>query len=155
RPTQGQPCLGGTCATGLFCSGGTCMAQLGQGQTCSSTIQCQTGLFCDFAANSCQALHRAGEVCTSTASGDSSQCIPGTCAGSTQTCFRDGDCSNRCSNNNNTCFQDSQCGAGTCSITATTCTVPNDCVGVGNTCVFPNKCNPGDCVGDVVCADKH
>jgi hypothetical protein len=157
RPSEGQPC-GTGCATGLFCSAGTCRTQLDTGGACTSAIQCRDGLFCDLAAvpSACAPRHAAGEACTSNAACTSTQCNPGTCAGTGSTCFADSGCIGQCANGNGSCTLDSQCAAGTCSLTpTTTCFSTAGCTGVGNVCVFPVRCIPGDCVGDVVCADRH
>ncbi|HWU87006.1 MAG TPA: hypothetical protein VN253_07015 [Kofleriaceae bacterium] len=157
KPTAGQPCGALGCASGSFCQAGMCRAQLGEGQQCASQIQCLNGLFCDFtaAAPVCAAVHDGGLPCTSNNACKSNQCIPGTCSGSTQSCFTNGNCASRCANNNNTCFQDRDCAPGQCSLTATACTIPTDCIGAGNTCVFPVRCNPGTCVGTPVCSEPQ
>ena len=114
-------------------------------------------LFCDFgvAPSVCAALRQPGEPCTGNASCVSGQCNPGTCAGSTSTCFTDSQCNGRCADDGSTCFNDGQCATGHCSISNNPCTTPTQCTGVGETCIFPVKCNPGDCVGSIVCADRH
>lgn len=156
RPTEGQPCGVSGCATGLFCSVGTCRAQLGEGGACASSIQCSDGLFCDLGAipSVCAARHAPGEACTSSAACTSNQCNPGTCAGTGQTCFTGSNCTGQCADDSSPCFTDSTCAPGTCSGTTTTCFTPTGCA-AGSTCVFPVRCNPGACVGDVVCADRH
>jgi hypothetical protein len=153
RPTTGQPCTG-TCATGNFCQAGTCQPQGGDGAPCTSTVQCLNPRFCDFASGTCTDVRDGGEACTSNAACKSGQCIPGTCAGSTQSCFTDATCGRRCSNNGLACVQDGNCGPGTCNVTTTTaCTLTNNpCTALGEVCVFPPLCQPGDCVGDPVCS---
>jgi len=162
RPGDGQPCsfaAGATgCATGLFCSGGvTCRPQLAAGGACTSSNQCLADLFCDFAGGPgvCAARHAVGEACTNNAVCTSNLCNPGTCAGTGQTCFTDTGCGGACADDGSFCTTDGQCATGTCSNAPTTlCFTPTGC-GVGNTCVFPVRCLPGDCVGDVVCGERH
>jgi hypothetical protein len=156
-PGDGQPCGAFGCATGTFCSAGTCRAQVAAGAACTSSIQCLKGLFCDVVAMpaACAPLRAPGETCTADATCTSNHCNPGTCAGSTTQCLTKNSCSSRCANSNNFCITDGDCAPGTCSMTPTQCTAGNPCVGVGNTCVFPVKCNPAECVGDVVCAEPH
>ena len=157
KPGSGQPC-GSGCATNLFCSNtGMCAPLPGSGQSCASGFVCMKGLFCDTNSPSptCQMLRDTGQACTGNQSCVSSKCIPGICAGTGQQCFANNQCSMHCSNNNNFCSQDSNCGVGTCSMTATSCSFPSDCVGVGNTCNFTNRCVPGTCGGSITCADNE
>jgi hypothetical protein len=156
-PTEGMACAAGACATGFFCQGGTtCHAQLAVGATCTANQQCQKGNYCTTGATRvCAALRTAGQSCTGNASCTSNQCLPGTCAGSTQTCFASSDCGGRCGATNNFCNFDRDCGNGTCSIGGATCNGPLQCVGAGNVCVFPVTCNLTACAGDVVCADTQ
>lgn len=157
KPVEGQECGIAGCATGLYCNAGICRTQLAAGAVCSSSVQCQMNLFCDFggAPSVCAPLRQPGEPCTGNASCVSAQCNPGTCMGTTQTCFTDSQCSGRCADDGSTCFNDGNCAVGQCSISANACTSPTQCTGVGETCIFPVKCNPGDCVGSIVCADRH
>jgi len=157
RPTAGQPCGAVACADGHFCQAGTCRLQLDEGQPCSSEIQCLDELFCDFAAapSSCTAVRDGGQPCTGNTSCKSNQCIPGTCSNSVQSCFTNSNCSGRCADDNSICAQDNQCSTGQCSLTATLCTSPLDCAGVGNTCVFPVRCVPGTCMGSPVCTQAQ
>lgn len=161
RPGDGQPCnfaAGATgCATGLFCAGGTtCRSQLAAGGACTSSTQCLEGLFCDLAAvpSVCAAKRALGEACTSSAACTSSQCNPGTCAGTSQTCFSNSGCTGRCADDNSACTTDSNCATGTCSVGGTACFTAGAC-GAGGVCVFPVVCNPGSCVGSVVCGERH
>lgn len=156
-PTEGMACANGTCATGFYCGVGTCHALLPAGATCTSTTQCAKGNYCTTGATrQCAALRNAGESCTGNAACASSQCLPGTCAGSSTTCFSSADCTGRCSNNANAfCTLDRDCGNGACSIGGATCTGPTQCVGAGNVCVFPNTCTLNACMGDVVCAGSQ
>lgn len=157
-PRVGQPCPGNQCAANLFCSGGTCQTQLGEGGQCMQQQQCQPPLFCDFnrVPAVCTARGDGGDPCTSSAACKSFQCIPGTCAGANPfQCFEDLDCNGRCADDNMPCTTDSQCQIGACSVTTTTqCTVNGQCPGV-ETCVFPVRCLPGDCVGDPVCTSAQ
>jgi hypothetical protein len=160
RPGEGKACsvFGGptACASGLFCNAGTCRAQLPAGGACTSSTQCVTGLFCDLAAapSVCATRKATGEACTSSAACTSNQCNPGLCAGTGQTCFADTGCTGACADDSSPCTLDSQCALGTCSGTTTLCTSTAGCA-IGSTCVFPVRCNPGDCVGDVVCGERH
>lgn len=156
RPTDGQPCGASGCATGFFCELGTCRPQLAGGQPCTSALQCRAPLFCDFAsaAPTCTEVRDGGEPCTSSNGCKSNQCIPGTCAGSTQSCFTDANCSGRCADGSGACTQDFQCSLGQCSVSMTDCSSTAGCP-IGETCVFPVTCNPGDCVGDPVCAQAQ
>jgi hypothetical protein len=153
-PGDGQPCSPFGCASGAFCSAGTCRAQVAAGAACTSSLECLKGLFCDVSAApaACAPLRDPGQACTGNASCASNKCNPGTCAGGTQTCFTDSACG-RCATSNFTCMTDGDCASGTCSGTATFCSNITPCM--TGTCVFPVKCNPGDCVGDVVCAEPH
>jgi len=158
KPTQGQPCISAGCATGLYCSSmGTCQPQAGENQPCTTTGQCLKDLFCDFSATMpvCTALRDGGQPCTGNQTCKSSQCVPGTCAITGNSCYTNSNCYMHCANSTSYCTQDSSCGTGMCSMTATYCTVPTDCTGVGNTCVFPIKCVTGTCQGNPVCADAH
>lgn len=155
-PVAGQPCGQLGCAPGNFCQAGTCAAQLGAGQACTSSLQCTQPLFCDFASATptCTERRAGGETCTSNQNCKSGQCIPGTCANSTQTCFSDATCGRRCTNNGLACATDSGCGVpGACSVTTTTpCTLGNNpCTALGETCVFPTVCVQSTCVGTPVC----
>lgn len=154
RSTAGMPC-GSGCASAFFCQTGVCAPRVAAGGMCTSTTQCQKDLFCDLAATPtpvCTAKAPGGAPCTSSAGCASNQCIPGTCMGTSSTCFRDTDCSMRCSNSGAFCTTAANCGAGACSVGNNTCTSNTQCVaGGGDTCVFPNQCLPGDCIGDPVC----
>jgi hypothetical protein len=154
-PGSGQPCSSMGCAENLFCSGTTCQPQLGQNSPCTSQQQCQTPLFCDFNQPTpiCTERGAGGDPCTGSGSCLSGQCIPGTCAGTNNSCFTDTQCNGHCADDNSFCTQPSDCGIGMCSMSAVTCTSNTQCISppVGNTCVFPVQCLPGDCVGDPVC----
>jgi peptidoglycan-associated lipoprotein len=157
-PTNNQPCGPQGCASGFYCGTGTCHPLLGPGGMCTANVQCMKGLFCDFSATTptCTMLHGPGERCTGNTSCKSNQCLPGTCAGTGTTCFSNTNCGSHCSISGASCFQDSNCGAGHCSITTTkTCFLQTDCLTTDGTCIFPQQCVPGMCVGDVVCADTH
>lgn len=156
-PTDGMACSVAGCASGTFCTGGTCRALLGAGAQCNSTAQCMKGMYCNNAATRvCATLQGPGQPCTGNQSCQSNQCLPGVCSGTTNTCFANTDCGGHCSNNANAfCTVDGNCGNGTCSVGGATCNSPAQCVGIGNTCVFPNTCVLSSCVGDVVCADTQ
>jgi len=155
-PGNGMPCGANGCASDLFCDVGVCHPLLGPGGTCASNAQCQKGLFCDLAGTrTCTALHANGEACTGSTTCASSFCLPGSCAGTQGTCFSNTGCFAHCADDNSFCTTDATCQLGTCSGTATTCSVPADCTVPGSVCVFPVKCLPAECVGSVVCADPH
>ncbi|HWO23652.1 MAG TPA: hypothetical protein VNO30_33150 [Kofleriaceae bacterium] len=157
KPTAGFPC-GSGCASGFYCSGTTCQPRLAVGAPCTSSSQCSQDLFCDTSVPTmavCAARQPGGSTCTSSAGCLSGQCAPGQCMGSTQSCFRDTDCSGRCANTGFSCTSSSQCSTGTCSVGGNLCTTQTSCTaGVGDTCVFPVLCVPGDCVGDPVCTSQ-
>jgi hypothetical protein len=159
KPGPGQACgISPGCSTGNFCQAGTCRPQLAENAQCTSTAQCLQPLFCDFAAAIpiCTSVRDGGQPCTSDSACKSGDCIPGTCAGSTQSCFTSATCGRRCTNNGATCAQDSNCGPGQCSVT-TTMMCNNTtmfCPGI-ETCVFPLLCQPGACVGTPVCAQAQ
>jgi hypothetical protein len=155
-PGDGMACSAQGCASGLYCGLGTCHPLLGAGGLCTSTLQCEEGLFCDTTAatRTCTPRHAIGEQCTGNLSCESNTCLPGTCAGTGNTCFTNTTCSNHCADDNSFCFTDGDCMSGTCSGTGTLCSTSAGC-GAGDTCVFPVKCLPPQCVGDVVCADAH
>jgi hypothetical protein len=155
-PGDGMPCVSQQCASGLFCNIGTCRPLVADGGVCASSTQCQKGLFCDLdGTRTCTPVHAVGEPCTGNASCATNTCLPGTCAGISETCFGDLDCSAHCADDGSFCLNDGSCQIGTCSLTPTSCTLPTDCTGVDNTCVFPVKCLPAQCQGDVVCAEAH
>jgi hypothetical protein len=153
-PTDGQPCSPQGCAMGTYCSGTNCKAQAGVGGMCNSNAACMKDLFCDFSQPTpvCEALHDAGQACTSSQSCKSGACNPGTCTGTTQSCFTASNCSKHCSSTGAYCNQDGDCGLGHCSVTTTqTCYQQGTCPGV-ETCVLPYQCLPGMCTGNIVCA---
>ena len=155
-PTEGMTCSPEGCATGFYCGNGTCHAQLPAGGMCNTSQQCTKGNFCtNGQPRTCAPLQGPGQRCTGDQSCQSNQCLPGTCAGSNNTCFVDSDCGGRCSVGNFSCQQDRDCGQGACSIGGAQCNSQAQCTGVGNTCVFPNTCVLSSCVGDVVCADSQ
>jgi hypothetical protein len=154
-PGNNMACSAAGCATGFYCGGGTCRAQGAVGAMCQNARQCAKGLYCDQNSNMCATLQGPGQACTGNEACQSNQCLPGTCSGSTQLCFIDGDCGGTCSNNGQTCQRASDCGQGACSVGGATCQRQTDCTGTGNTCVFPNQCNGASCVGPVVCSDMQ
>lgn len=157
-PTANMSCAARPCASGLFCDplGLLCQPLLGPGGTCTSSIQCQPGLFCDASAptRTCTPLHENGERCTGSTTCKSNLCLPGTCADTGTTCFSSANCAGRCADDNSFCTTDSTCAAGTCSGTATTCFSQADCTAPA-TCVFPVQCIHAACQGDVICAEAH
>jgi hypothetical protein len=155
-PGDGQPCSAFGCASGTFCSAGTCRAQLAAGAACTSSVQCLKGLFCDVAAlpAACAPLREPGQACAGNATCTSNQCNPGTCMGSTLSCFTNNNCSGHCADDSSFCITDGDCAPGACTTSGLFCSTVTPCA-VGTTCVFPVKCNPGACIGDVVCAEPH
>ena len=152
RPGRGQAC-GSGCAQDLYCTSGICQPRLPVGGVCTSTSQCEEKLFCDTAAPMpvCTARQLGGSACTSSSGCVSSQCIPGVCSGpSSNTCYRDTDCSSRCADDGSFCSGPSSCASGTCQTSGAFCATPTSC-GITDVCVFPVACLPGDCVGDPVC----
>ena len=156
-PGDGMACSAQGCASGLYCGVGVCHPLLAEGGMCTSTLQCEKGLFCDTASTTrtCTPLRAIGDKCTGNTTCASNTCLPGTCAGTGGTCYANVNCSGHCADDNGFCTLDSTCSPGTCSTTGTTCFAVTDCIGAGNTCNFPVKCLPAECVGDVVCADAH
>jgi hypothetical protein len=157
RPTLGMPCANG-CAAGLFCNNGTCATLLDIGSACTVSAQCMPGLYCDFSQSlpTCVPLHAPGEVCNSNQSCRNGDCIPGSCAGETNLCYTSANCAGRCATSGFFCQFDYNCNSnGHCSITTTATCNPfgMNCMPGDGTCVYPEKCNAGTCVGDVVCAD--
>jgi hypothetical protein len=155
RPVAGEPCGQFGCAPGNFCQTGICRAQLGTGQACTSSLQCIQPLFCDFAATGtpvCTDRLDGGAACSSNQNCKSGQCIPGTCAGSTISCFTAASCNQRCADDGGFCGTDFDCGSGRCSISTTTfCSSTASCP-LGETCNFPVKCLIGaSCVGTPAC----
>jgi hypothetical protein len=157
RPTAGFPCnTSMPCASNFFCNVGTCAPRVAAGAPCTSSLQCQTGLFCDTSVASpvCTARAPGGAACTSNLGCASNVCVPGTCMGSTQTCFNDSGCAMRCANNPQiTCTTAANCGNGMCSQTGTACnnTTLLCAGGATDVCVFPSQCLAGDCLGEPVC----
>lgn len=157
QASEGQPCGQLGCAPGLFCQTTTgiptCRALLAAGQPCSAANQCQDKLFCNFqsATPTCTERLEGGARCTSDQNCKSGECVPGTCAGSAQTCFSDTSCSRRCSDDGSFCTTDSNCGTGMCSVSGTFCTSSTQCTGIGETCNFAIKCLPGLCEGTPAC----
>jgi hypothetical protein len=154
KPVAGFPC-GTGCASQFYCLNGVCQAKLTEGAPCTSTTQCATNLFCDLDATPmpiCTAKLPGGSTCHSNAGCISSSCIPGQCMGTSLNCYRDTDCASRCADDNSICTTSAQCATGTCSVGGNSCLSDAYCTaGVGDVCVFPVLCLPGDCIGDPVC----
>src|SRR5437763_10040722 len=118
-----MPC-GAGCASGYFCNIGSCVARLGEGQSCSSSPQCAMALFCDFSTMPAHCAHikAGGETCDSPdGCGTTNQCVPGMCAGTTYSCFRDSDCPGTCANSGLYCTTPANCASGTCKISGAIC----------------------------------
>jgi len=159
-PGNAAPCSPAGCATGFYCGGNnTCRAQLAQGTQCAQSRECATGLYCGNNGGgnqTCSPLQGPGQPCTGNQSCQSNQCLPGTCAGTANSCFSARDCNGRCSNDaGQQCQQDRDCGQGACSIGGAQCNTTQQCGANGGTCVFANTCIQAACVGDVVCSDSH
>ena len=158
-PTAGMPCSAGLCAAGNFCNGTTCQAQVGPGIACTTTAQCDTGLFCNTASATptCAQLLAGGDVCPSSAACMSGVCNPGTCADNGATCIGSSGCTGHCSNSPTlTCSPgfDYECGVGHCSITTVdSCDLSDECP-TGETCVLPAMCVPAQCIGSV-CSENE
>ena len=156
-PTTGMPCSPQGCTAGDYCNttDDMCVPLQAVGGMCAGSAQCQKGLFCSTAMvpNTCQMLLAGGAACTSSAACESNQCFPGTCSGTTSSCFTSAGCNGTCSAGplaGEFCTTDTNC-EGHCSVTTTTtCTTGTICPGV-ETCVF-NTCNHPTCEGDIVCA---
>lgn len=155
-PGDGMSCATQGCASGLFCDAGTCHPLVGAGGACTSTAQCQDDLFCDTSAatRTCTPLHKIGEACTGNGSCESKTCLPGTCAGTQNTCVTDAGCTGRCADDDSFCTTDAACAPGACSDTGAACTSQVQCTAPA-TCVFPVACLPGQCTGTIVCAEAH
>jgi hypothetical protein len=156
-PGDGMPCAIQGCATGLYCGAGTCHPLVARGGTCTATTQCDKDLYCDTAGTrTCVPLGNNGEACSGNNTCASKTCLPGTCSGSTATCFKSSDCSGHCGDANGFfCTTDSNCSTGTCSGTTTLCTSQATCTTPGSVCVFPVKCVQPTCDGSIVCAEAH
>jgi len=158
-PTAGMPCSTQGCAIGNFCNGTTCQAQVGQGSPCTSTAQCDMGLFCDTTqtAPTCSQLLAGGQVCPSSAACMSGVCNPGTCEGTGTTCQGSSECEGHCSNDAAVSCSpglDYECGEGHCSITTGDfCDLTSQCP-TGETCVLPATCIAGVCDGSV-CSENE
>lgn len=160
KPTAGFPC-GTGCASQFYCGpGGTCVSKVGAGGPCTQSDACMTDLFCDFSQNPtmgmCTARGPGGSACLGNDGCQSGSCIPGRCMGTNFTCYQDTQCSGHCANSTLSCTTSATCGTGTCSVSSISCTTQTTCTNtgqVGDTCVFPVLCLPGDCVGDPVCTN--
>jgi hypothetical protein len=154
KPTAGFPC-GTGCASDFYCSSGICQARLTAGAPCTSSTQCGEDLFCDLEADPmpvCAMPQSGGAACTTNQGCVSGTCIPGQCMGTTQSCYRDMDCGSRCADDGSSCTTSAQCASGTCQVGGNLCSSDANCTaGVGDTCVFPVLCLPGECIGDPVC----
>lgn len=79
---EGEPCLNGGCATGLFCSDGICLARREQGEACDpedTTTLCANALAC--VGGVCGVRRTEGETCTHSAECDVrlGYCVNGRC----------------------------------------------------------------------------
>jgi hypothetical protein len=84
-PTAGEPCDSGRCAEGFACNGtaepAVCMVvgNVPLGGGCASAEQCQTGLFCDTKAKTCQAPRGISDLCADHTECASDVCTDGVC----------------------------------------------------------------------------
>lgn len=153
------------CGSNLFCdtitTTGVCRPRLAADAPCSFDEQCETNLFCNtnLFPSVCTELRDPGESCTDDSVCKSNDCIPGTCTLG-GTCLGESGCRNKCEISGFSCETDVDCGAGTCPDPADPapdipCTTNADCTEVPGTpaCVFPRRCLPNDCVGDIACAE--
>ena len=155
-PGNGMACSSQGCALGTYCDETVdmCKTAQGVGGTCTEDLQCMTTLFCELSGSNgtCQMLLGGGSACTSSTQCESKECFPGTCTGSTDTCFTDANCEGTCSTGPETgdfCETDENC-EGHCSVTTTEICDSATCP-VDETCVF-NTCSHPTCDGDIVCA---
>jgi len=159
KPGDGQPCLSGMCASGLFCQNGTtCRPLRAVNETCQNDGQCAAGLFCNFNADPepvCAPLKALGEPCTDSDECVTDFCVPGVCSGTNVACYGD-TCGNRCMDDGSPCTVPQQCNPnGTCSVGMNACTIQAQCVaGAGDTCNFPVACMPSTCVGTPACGEN-
>jgi len=156
KPTAGLPC-GTGCASAYYCgTGGLCAPKLGAGAMCTTTSQCAMDLYCDTnqVPAVCAAKQPGGAACSSSLGCVSGECIPGQCMGTTQTCYKDTECTSHCAGTTTFCSTSSNCSTGTCSVGGNLCSSNTSCIaGGGDTCVFPIQCVPGDCLGEPVCTN--
>lgn len=165
-PGVGSPCLNGTtCAEDFFCGpGSVCAQRLAENAPCTNSDECQENLFCDTAAMPmpiCTARKPGGAACTSDFGCVSGDCVPGQCAGTSQSCYTDSQCGGRCANSTSSCTVgfDWTCNttAGHCDVVTTQpcsgSSADSQCVSAsaGTKCIFNVTCVPGDCVGEPIC----
>jgi hypothetical protein len=152
RPGHGEPCASG-CSHEFYCALNICQPKLPVGASCAAGGVCEDKLFCDTTQTmpTCIEPLAAGSACTTSAACESKDCLPGTCAGTTSTCYKDTDCGGRCADDGSFCSNSGNCAIGTCQMTGFSCSTPTQC-GTGDTCVFPVACILGDCIGDPVCS---
>jgi hypothetical protein len=151
---SGESCLFVSCASGLYCSVtgtslGTCASLKGQGDTCSSTLECQTGLYCD---TQCKSPLSAGSVCTSNSVCDSGSCSTGTCSGTSQPCESDSSCYGKCTHGGAMCQQTYDCG-NVCATSGNSCYSSASCNTATNEQCVADTCKPSTCTGRT-CAPK-
>lgn len=60
-PSDGEPCVGASCAVGLYCQGGICSAPRDEGEPCASDIVCPLEMLCR--DGTCQARAAIGQDC--------------------------------------------------------------------------------------------
>jgi hypothetical protein len=158
-PTSGMPCSAEGCAASNYCdtTTDTCKPLQGVGGTCTASSQCMKDMFCQFTGGTgpgtCQMLLAGGEACTSSASCESDECFPGTCSGTTVSCYTSSQCNGTCSSGpfvGEFCTTDTSC-EGHCSVTTTdTCASSVSCPATESCVLY--TCNHPTCDGDIVCA---
>jgi len=133
-----------SCASGSYCSGGTCLAKKPAGATCTAINQCSSnfcvdgvccGTACSGACDRCNIT--AGGVCTNVTAGTpgSPACMSSfVCNGSS------GACPTTCTSDSH-CVGTHYCVGGACVVKKTT----------GATCTGGNQCASGNCVDGVCC----
>jgi hypothetical protein len=131
------------CATGSWCSSGSCVTPLAQGSACTRARQCSTSFCADgFCCNApctggCDTCAATAGTCTVAAQGTvgaNPSCGAYLCDGSHALCP-------------SSCAQDSDCASGAyCS--GTTC-VP--VVANGQACSTNRQCSSGNCVSGICC----
>ena len=95
RLAQGAVCVGSECAFNLRCgklntsaTTNTCNAPIALNQTCATTSECASGLYCSSTSKTCIAQLAAGTACTTTDICSAGTCTSGKCVSYlTSTCF--------------------------------------------------------------------
>jgi hypothetical protein len=89
RGSEGQPCMPGSCASGLYCAaattGGSCASVSPLGSPCGTSDQCDATGRCDLGAKLCVPRSPPGSACTT-----GSDCQIGICDATTKKCLQNG-----------------------------------------------------------------